>query len=62
MNMQAYKADTALKQAKPLYFFKTLIQLRSFLYSLNYCIKEVDNGKIFWRLNKIVLAYEAATA
>ena len=45
--------------------FKMLIQLyllRSFLYSLTYCIKEVINGKIFWRLNFKVLAYEAATA
>ena len=36
------------------FFFKTLIQLyllRSFLYSLTYCIKEVIYGKIFWRLN-----------
>ena len=33
--------------------------LRSFLYSLNYCIKEVIKGKIFWRLNEKVLAYEA---
>ena len=37
------------------FFFKTLIQLyllRSFLYSLTYCIKEVIKGKIFWRLNE----------
>ena len=43
-----------LKHGNPLYFFKTLIQLyllRSFLYSLTYCIKDVINGKIFWRLN-----------
>ena len=48
-----------------MYFFKILIQLyllRSFLYSLTYCIKEVINGKILWRLNLKVLAYEAATA
>ena len=47
------------------FFFKTLIQLyllRSFLYSLTYGIKEVNNGKIFWRLYLKVLAYEAATA
>ena len=36
--------------------------LCSFLYSLTCCIKEVINGKIFWRLNLKVLAYEAATA
>ena len=36
--------------------------LCSFLYSLTYFIKEVINGKIFWRLNLKVLAYEAATA
>ena len=55
----------SLKQGNPLYFFKMLIQLyllRSFLYSLNYCIKEVIKSKIFWRLNLKVLAYEAATA
>ena len=36
------------------FFFKTLIQLyllRSFFYSLTYCIKEVIKSKIFWRLN-----------
>ena len=55
----------SLKQRNPLFFFKILIQLyllRSFLYSLTYCIKEVINGKIFWRLNLKVLTYEAATA
>ena len=37
------------------FFFKTLIQLfvlRWFLYSLDYCIKEVIKGKIFWILNE----------
>ena len=46
-------------------FFKILIQLYllcSFLYSLTYCIKEVINGKIFWRLKEKMLALEAATA
>ena len=55
MNMQAYKADTAWNRGIPCIFFKTLIQLYllcSFLYSLTYCIKEVINGKIFWRLNE----------
>ena len=50
--MQAYKADTAWNRGTPCIFFKILIQLyllRSFLYSLTYCIKEVINGKIFWR-------------
>ena len=54
------------KQGNTLYFFfKTLIQLyflRLFLYSLTYCIKEVIKGKIFWRLNLKVPAYEVATA
>ena len=39
------------------FFFKILIQLyllRSFHYSLNYCIKEVIKGKIFGILNKKV--------
>ena len=43
MNMLAYDADTALNSGIPCIFFKTLIQLyllRSFLYSLTYCIKE----------------------
>ena len=65
MNMQAYKADTAWNRGIPYVFLKILIQLyllHSFLYSLTYCIKEVINGKIFWRLNSKVLAYEAATA
>ena len=42
--MQAYKADTAWNRGIPCIFFKILIQLyllRSFLYSLTYCIKEV---------------------
>ena len=53
------------KQGNTLYFFKTLIQLyllRSFLYSLTNCIKEVINGNIFWRLNLKVLVYETATS
>ena len=63
--MLAYKADTAWNRGIPCIFFKILIQLYllcSFLYSLTYCIKEVINVKIFWRLNEKVLAYEAATA
>ena len=47
------------------FLFKILMRLylfHSFLYSLTYCIKEVINGKIFWRLNLKVLAYVAATA
>ena len=55
----------SLKQGNNLYFFKILIPLyllRSFLYSLTYCIKEVINDKMFWGLNLKVLAYEAATA
>ena len=54
MNMLAYEADTAWNRwiLSP---FKTLIQLyllRSFLYSLTYCIKEVIKGKIFRILNE----------
>ena len=48
-----------------LVFFKMIIQLyllRSFFYSLTYYIKEVIKGKIFWRLNLKVLAYEVATS
>ena len=63
--MQAYKEDTAWNRGIPCIFFKILIQLYllcSFLYSLTYCVKEVINGKIFWRLNEKRLAYEAATA
>ena len=65
MNMLAYKADTDWNKGIPCIFFKILIQLyllRSFLYPLTYCIKEVIKSKIFWILNKKVLAYEAATA
>ena len=65
MNMLAYKTDTAWNRGIPCIFFKTLIQLyllRSFLYSLTHCIKVVIKGKIFWRLNLKVPAYEAATA
>ena len=43
---------------------KRLIQLyllRLFIYSLTYCIKEVINCKIFWRLNEKKSVYEAAT-
>ena len=63
--MHAYKADAALSRGIPCIFFKIPIQLyllRSFLYSLTYCIKEVINGKIFRWLTLKVLAYEAATA
>ena len=65
MNMLAYEADTAWNRGIPCIFFKTLIQLYllcSFLYSLTYCIKEVIKGRIFWRLNEKIPAYEAATA
>ena len=65
MNIQAYRADTAWNRGIPCIFFKILIQLYllpSFLYSLTYCIKDVIIRRIFWRWNKIVLAYEAATA
>ena len=46
-------------------FSNTLIQFylsRLFLYSLTYCIKVVIRGKIFWRLNEKLPAYEADTA
>ena len=65
MNMQAYKADTAWNQGIPGIFFKILIQLYllcSFIYSLTYWINEVIRSRIFRRLNKIVLAYDATTA
>ena len=65
MNMQAYKADTTWNRWFPFIFFTTQIQLyllRSFLYSLTSCIKEVIKGKIFWRMNLKVLDNEAATA
>ena len=65
MNMQVYKADTAWKEGIPCIFIKILIQinlLRSFLHSLTYCIKEVINNKIFWRIKEKVLAYKIATA
>ena len=55
MNMQAYEADTAWNRGIPCIFFKILIQLyvlRSFLYSLTYCIKEAIKGEIFWILNE----------
>ena len=55
MNMLAYEADTSWNRGIPCIFFKTLIQLyllRSFFYSLTYCIKEVIKGGIFWRLNE----------
>ena len=55
MNMFAYEADTASNRGIPCIFFKILIQLyllRSFLYSLTYCIKVVIKGKTFWRLNE----------
>ena len=63
--MQAYKADTSWNRGILCIFFKIRIQLYllcSLLYSLTYCIKEVINGKIFWRFNEKVLAYEADTA
>ena len=62
---QAYKSDTAWNRWIPCIYFKIIIQLyllHSFIYSLTYCIKEVINGKIFWRLHLKVLDYEAATA
>ena len=65
MNMLAYRAARACNRGSPWIFSKTLIQLyllRSFIYSLTYCIKEVIKGKIFWWLNEKVTAYEAATA
>ena len=43
MNMLAYEVDTPQNRGIPCIFFKTVIQLyllRSFLYSLTYCIKE----------------------
>ena len=55
MNMQAYKADIAWTRGIPCIQFKIQIQLyllRSCLYSLTYCIKEVIYGKIFRRLNE----------
>ena len=63
--MQVYKADTAWNRGIPCIFFKILIQLyllRSFFNSLNYCIKEVINDMIFWRISLKLLAYEAAMA
>ena len=39
----------------PCILFKIIIQLyllRSFLYSVTYCIKEVTNGKTFWIWNE----------
>ena len=55
MNMLPYEANTSWNRGIPCIYFKTIIQLyllRSFLYSLTYCIKEVIKGKIFWRLNE----------
>ena len=43
-----------MEQVNHLQFFKTIIQLYLFcvfLCSLNYCIKEVIKGNIFWILN-----------
>ena len=43
----------------------SLMQLhlvRLFLYSLNYCIREVIKGKMFWILYLNLLTYEADTA
>ena len=65
MNILAIETDTAWNRGITYIFFKTRIQLyllRSFLYYLTYCIKEVIKGRIFWRLNQKVPAYEAATA
>ena len=53
--MLAYEADTSWNRGIPCIFFKTLIQLyllRSFLYSLTYCTKEViedNNLEIKWK-------------
>ena len=55
MNLQGYMAHTSWSRGIPCIFFKILIQLYllcSFLNSLTYCIKEVINGKIIWRLNE----------
>ena len=63
--MQAYKADTACNRGIPCIIFKLQFQiylLRVFHYSLTYCIEEVIKGKIFWRLNKNWMTYEAAMA
>ena len=55
MNMCASEVDTAWNRGIPCIFFKTLIQLyllRSFLYSLTYCIKEGiedNNLEIKWK-------------
>ena len=60
-----YEADTAWNMVISCIFSKTLIQLyllRSFLYDLTYCIKEVIIGTIFFRINKKLLVYDAATA
>ena len=65
MNLLAYEADISWCSRMPCISFKTLIQLyllHSFLFPLNYCIKEVIKGKIFWRLNLKVLANKSATA
>ena len=51
----AYEAATTWNRGIPCIFFKTLIQLyllRSFLYYLTYCIREVIKGKLFWILNE----------
>ena len=53
--MQAYKADTAWNWTIPCIFSKIIIQLYlscSFLYYLTYCIIEVINNKIFWKINE----------
>ena len=63
MNMLAYEVDTAWNRVIPC-FFKTLIQLyflRSFRYSLTYCIKKGIEDNILEKILK-VLAYEADTA
>ena len=55
MNNFAYDIETAWNRGTPWTFLKTLIQLYLlclFLYSLNYCIREVIKGKIIWILNE----------
>ena len=54
LKVLAYEVATAWNRGIPCKILNFLIQLYllcSFLYSLTYCIKQVINGKIFWRLN-----------
>ena len=44
------------------YMIGKMFLILSEKYMLTYCIKEVIKGRIFWRLNEKVPAYEAATA